>query len=107
MADICYNIRFFELNGPQRPDKWSCRQSAIYQKVLPGQRHSAWAIIQAPISFRETLQDYCFSDNGHPLALHVRYIRSCTHSWREYLNYKDAELLLLVSEIFCLYLWLC
>jgi hypothetical protein len=31
------------------------------------------------------------------MALHIRYIRSATYYWRDYLNYKSSELLSLVG----------
>lgn len=97
-ADICYNLRYFEPHGRQLSDPWSCRQSAIHQKFFFLEDRSAWVVIHQPLLFRESLQDAQLSTLSHPMALHIRYIRSATHHWREYLNYKNAELLFWVGQ---------
>lgn len=97
--EICYCLRFFEPNGQQNGDAWSCRQSAIHQKHYDGRGTSAWTIIQPPVLFRENAHDCIFKRKGHPLALHVRFIKSCIVHWRSYLNAKDSELLSLKGKI--------
>jgi hypothetical protein len=95
--DVCYNLRFFEPHGRQLADPWSCRQSAIHQKFYPSRGNSAWIIIHQPMALRENLQHAQSRSFLHPMAMHIRYIRSANYHWRDYLNYRNSELLSLVS----------
>ncbi|OCK76318.1 hypothetical protein K432DRAFT_428802 [Lepidopterella palustris CBS 459.81] len=97
--DICYNLRYFEPHGRQLSDPWSCRQSAIHQKFYFSKGTSAWTIIHQPITFRESLQSAQSGAFSHPMVMHIRYIRSANHHWRDYLNYKSSELLSLDAII--------
>ncbi|KAI9775958.1 MAG: hypothetical protein M1839_000657 [Geoglossum umbratile] len=101
LLDIGYNLRFFEPNGDTRKgaDPWSCRQSAVYQKLFPLTSRSVWMVIQPPLSFPGSLHDHRFGNGAHPLALHIRYIRACMLHWRDYINQKDSELLIITGKL--------
>jgi len=90
---VSYNLQFFEPHGRQLTDPWSCRQSAIHQKFLLSENRSAWVVIHQPLLFHDSLQDAQVGVLTHPMSLHIRYIRSATHYWRDYLKYRSSELL--------------
>lgn len=98
IADVCYNLRYVEPHGRHLSDPWSCRQSAIHQKFYFQEGRSAWTVIHQPLLFRESLEDARLGTTSHPMALHVRYIRSATYYWREHLNYRSSEVLSLVGQ---------
>jgi hypothetical protein len=96
-AEICYNLRYFEPHGRQLADPWSCRQSAIHQKLYLSNQHSAWTIIHTPLTLNDALRDSAEYIRSHPIGLHVLYIRSCMHYWKEYLGFLGSQLRDLVS----------
>ena len=97
-GEVSYNLQFFEPHGRQLADPWSCRQSAIYQKFLLSENRSAWVVIYQPLLFHDSLQDAQIGALTHPMSLHLRYIRSATHYWRDYLKYRSSELLSFVGD---------
>ncbi|EUC37473.1 hypothetical protein COCCADRAFT_85618 [Bipolaris zeicola 26-R-13] len=90
--DISYNIRYFEPHGRQLKDPYSCRQSGIHHKFYFQGGRSTWIIIQPPQLFNEDLQQTDSQDKSHPLALHVRLIKSATYYFKEYLSFKASQL---------------
>lgn len=95
--DISYNIRYFEPHGRQLQDPYSCRQSGIHHKFYFQGCRSIWTIIQPPQQFNEHLQQIDSQDQSHPLALHIRLIRSATYYFKEYLSFRASKLGLMVS----------
>jgi hypothetical protein len=91
-TEICYNIRHFELHGRQSTDLWSCRQSAIYQKFYLSKGISTCIIIHQPLTLRESLQNARPGSFSHPMAIHIRYIRSASHNWRDLLGDISSDL---------------
>jgi hypothetical protein len=96
-AEICYNLRYFEPHGRELADPWSCRQSAIHQKLYLSNQHSAWTIIHTPLTFNDALRDSAEYIKSHPIGLHILYIRSCMHYWKEYLGFLGSQFRDLVS----------
>jgi hypothetical protein len=90
-AEICYNLRYFEPHGRQLADPWSCRQSAIHQKLYLSNQHSAWTIIHTPLTFNDALRGSAEYIRSHPIGLHILYIRSCMHYWKEYLGFLGSQ----------------
>jgi hypothetical protein len=95
--DLCYNIRHFERHGRELEDPWSCRQSAIHQKLNIDTRQSSWLVIMPPVSFTSGLKGCKTNDTSHPMSLHIRYLATGLACWREYLNYISERLKALVS----------
>jgi hypothetical protein len=95
-TDICYNIRYFELHGRQSTDPWSCRQSAIYQKFYPSKNTSTCIIIHQPLTLCGSLRNARPGNLSHPMAIHIRYIRSTSHNWRDLLCDISSDLTKLV-----------
>ena len=91
-VDICYNLRYFELNGRQPSNPWSCRQSAVHQKYFISDGYSAWTVIHPSESFRARLSSAYTTSSSHPMQFHISYIRSSLRFWRDYLNYQNAQL---------------
>ncbi|CAF9925437.1 MAG: hypothetical protein HETSPECPRED_005836 [Heterodermia speciosa] len=91
-AELCYNVRHFELHGRQLEDPWSCRQSAIYHKYELLNGKSNWIIIQHAqgLDFaRQIIDSYELS---HPMDLHIRFISVLSENWRQYLDYLAGRL---------------
>ncbi|EMD63275.1 hypothetical protein COCSADRAFT_38139 [Bipolaris sorokiniana ND90Pr] len=97
--DISYNIRYFEPHGRQLQDPYSCRQSGIHHKFYFQGSRSTWIIIQPPQLFNEDLQQTDSQDKSHPLALHVRLIKSATYYFKEYLSFKASQLGLMDAKL--------
>jgi hypothetical protein len=99
-ADVSFNLRFFERHGRDLADPWSCRQSAIYQKFLVAEMRSIWVVIHEPQLFQDTLGETSLTAANHPLSIHLRYIRSATYHWRDYLKFRSSEIHSLVRWLF-------
>ena len=97
-ADLCYNVRHFELHERDLEDPWSCRQSAIHQKYYFSAGCSNWIIVQPPKLFLSTLEGIESDKIVHPMGLHVLYIAAAMANWRSYLNYITEKLTQLVIE---------
>lgn len=100
--EIYYSVQYIELNGRSKPsDPWSFRKYAIYQKYDGDSDSSSWVSIQ----LQKASQQWIHRDNCnlrslgalHPLLIHLRFLKSTTMSWRDYLNYLSTELDLIVS----------
>jgi hypothetical protein len=95
--ELSYNLRFVEPHGRQLADPWSYRHSAIYQKFFITEHQSTFIVIHQPLQLPDNLQDIQTGSRGQPLSLHIRYIKSANHYWRDYLKYRSIELLSFVS----------
>ena len=96
-ADLCYNVRYFELHGRDLEDPWSCRQSAIHQKYYFTNGCSNWIIVQPPKLFSAALRDIEMDQIGCSMNLHIRYLAAAMANWRPYLNYMTEKLTELVG----------
>lgn len=97
--EICYNVRHFERHGRNSTDPWACRQSAIYHKLHASTGTSTWFIVQQPQSLSESLQTAPPQSLRHPIAVHIRFLRSVSHNWRDLLSEISADLATVVRTI--------
>lgn len=98
LVAFCYNIRYFERHGRALDDPWSCRQSAIHQRLHFQSRRTSSIIIQAPSGLRQILPEKTQTGESHPLEIHLTYMTAGLGSWREYLNYIADKLRQLVGH---------
>lgn len=101
MIELSYDLRFYELHGRDLENPWSCRRCAIYQKFNVQTTNSTWILLQIPEVFKKELLNLLTGSTGfkgHPLTLHLRYLKSCGNGWRRFLAYMSQELSQLVRR---------
>ena len=97
--EICYNIRYPERNGREKP-AWSMRHTALPQVYDHESGLSRWVLVQparrAKDRVRKLLQEGDVASNN-PAILHLITFLATECDWREYLNELYEELIELVS----------
>jgi hypothetical protein len=57
VQEICYNIRFVELNGRNRGDPWSLRRAGVYHQIRSENGQSRWIFLNLPQKLRDWMQN--------------------------------------------------
>jgi hypothetical protein len=104
VADICYNMQYFEKHERDTHDPWSCRQSVVYHRYFFDNASSIWLVVQPPRAWESGLDDLQYDLSSHPLVHHLRFIRAAAANLRAYLNsisqsFLDLVYLLCEDEI--------
>lgn len=90
--EFCYIIRYFELNGRQRGDPWSLRQTGVYQRFQSDQR-SAWVLLNLS-SYINDRVTAAVTHTGSadkslqpsPLLVHMFIITAAVRNWSMYIE---------------------
>ena len=91
--DTCYNIRYVDMHGKQKPDPWSFRNLAVHQSFNKTSSRSDWVFVNLPSPVLAHIELLANKSEGHqlcPLAPHLYILAYCVSKWRWYLNYIDV-----------------
>lgn len=96
-------MRYVELNGRNRGDPWSVRQTAVYHQLSLDTKRSRWIILQPSESVRTRLKyvlkgEYLNdrSSGFDCLVPHMLFLSAMVANWQEYIEHLHSELSRLV-----------
>jgi len=105
-TEFCYSVKYVELNGRNRGDPWSVRQTAVYHQISIETKRSRWIILQPSESTRARLKsvlndDYRQGRSGRSDCMipHMVLLSTMVSNWQEYIEYLHSELLKLVGHL--------
>ncbi|KAK3988015.1 hypothetical protein QBC44DRAFT_399293 [Cladorrhinum sp. PSN332] len=98
--DLCYNLRYVDLNERSSKDPWSFRNFAVlhmgsHDKLLGSTGFSGnWLFVSLPLSMKNYIQQRMRDNsNGksedHQLLWHAYIFGAMLGNWRSYLNFLD------------------
>jgi len=100
--EFMYNLRYAARHGRERKTPWTIRHTAIYHRFNLKTRSSLWILLQpSEDSYNDLKELYhntdCGGQSGHRGLLHELFFWGVEGNWREYINYLQKELLVLVG----------
>ena len=92
-VELCYSIRYFELNGRGRGNPWSLRQTGVYQRCHSTPQ-STWLVLnysdymnqRIEAAFKEEKNSARESCKAMQLLPHLFIISAATRNWRSYIE---------------------
>ncbi|KAK4223975.1 hypothetical protein QBC38DRAFT_34163 [Podospora fimiseda] len=89
--DICYNMRYVELNNRGGKSPWSCRNFGVLHSLRPSSGESSWLLISVPPSVRARLKDQINGDIHVQVLWHAHLFGAMLHNWRFYINFLAEQ----------------
>ncbi|KAI1128867.1 hypothetical protein F5Y10DRAFT_239752 [Nemania abortiva] len=91
--ELCYSIRYFELNGRGRGNPWSLRQTGVYQRCY-STTQSTWLLLnysdymnqRIEAALEEEKNSAQKSCRAMQLLPHLFIISAATRNWRSYIE---------------------
>ncbi|KAK4457375.1 hypothetical protein QBC42DRAFT_279268 [Cladorrhinum samala] len=105
--DLCYNLRYVELNERSEGDPWSFRNFAVLHACSLGSHVDAetwgsetkgcpdsWILVSIPPPMRDYMQHMLRESReqeskGHQILWHAHLVGAMLGNWRSYLNFLD------------------
>ncbi|KAI1157642.1 hypothetical protein F5B18DRAFT_644278 [Nemania serpens] len=92
-VELCYSIRYFELNGRGRGNPWSLRQTGVYQRCH-STTQSTWLVLnysdymnqRIEAALEEEKNSARESCKAMQLLPHLFIISAATRNWRSYIE---------------------
>jgi hypothetical protein len=104
--EICYNIRYLELNGRNRGTPWSVRQTGVYQQLSNAGTERRWVFLQPSDYILERIklslqqQDQTsVKCNGRQVHIHFVIISAAIRNWGLYTEYIHQQIRELVGTL--------
>ncbi|EHK43559.1 hypothetical protein TRIATDRAFT_320809 [Trichoderma atroviride IMI 206040] len=96
---ICYTVRFVELNHRDIGDPWSPRQMGVYQRFHAPTQRTVWVMIKPPQRLRDIFEEKISAIHGYkPLAnaqfllFHLAILSFSLVNWGEYVAAQRKNL---------------
>ncbi|EWC46539.1 hypothetical protein DRE_04262 [Drechslerella stenobrocha 248] len=97
--EICYNLRYFELNGRVPENPWSLRQTGVYHKYNAAIGKSVWIFLRPSERMIKLLENTLRYDSANSsidtravLIYHALFISAALHSWKSYISFLESKL---------------
>jgi hypothetical protein len=104
VKEIVYNIRYVDKHHRQLQNPWSIRQTGVYQSYVSKTKCSVSIVLQpserAYCRIRDEMmrEVHLACDIASVFGIHSIIIQNTQQNWRQYINYLQKELLVLVGK---------